>query len=154
MREMRRKDRMGTQEDAVRILETGEYGVLSTTEMEGYPYGVPVNYYYKNGCLYIHGARDAGKKVEALRRNPRVSFTVCIGVQVKPEKFTTQFQSVICFGMAEELQGTEKKEALIGLIERFSPEFLEKGTDYVNQAWEKTTVFCIHIDAMTAKIHE
>lgn len=49
MQEMRRKDRQGTREDAERILRKETFGVLSTAAMEGYPYGVPINYYYEDG---------------------------------------------------------------------------------------------------------
>ena len=44
--EMRRQDRKLTQEEAEAILREGQYGVLSTTGEDGYPYGVPVSYAY------------------------------------------------------------------------------------------------------------
>ena len=45
-REMRRKDKMNTYEEAVQILGECTNGVLSVTGDDGYPYGVPVSYIY------------------------------------------------------------------------------------------------------------
>lgn len=47
-REMRRKDRKIETDEAIKILKTGEYGVLSTVDIDGYPYGVPINYIWKS----------------------------------------------------------------------------------------------------------
>ena len=70
--EMRRQDRLLSQEETVQILERGEYGVLSMYDTSGYPYGVPVNCVYEDGKLYIHCARSAGldELAEALSLTP------------------------------------------------------------------------------------
>ena len=154
MQEMRRKDRQGTREDAERILRKETFGVLSTAAMEGYPDGVPINYYYEDGCIYIHAARNAGKKIAAMRKDPHVCFTVCTDVKLRPEAFTTRFQSVICFGTAAELEGEAKRKALQGMIRSLTPDFVEAGLAYVDKALDAVSVFCIHIDHMTAKIHD
>ena len=56
--EMRRQDRKLTREEAETILRDGQYGILSTTGEDGYPYGVPVSYAYENGKIYFHGTCD------------------------------------------------------------------------------------------------
>ena len=43
-REVRRKDRALSREEAFEILALGEWGVLSTCDAEGWPYGVPINH--------------------------------------------------------------------------------------------------------------
>ena len=43
IREMRRKDREISEEEACQLLATGEYGVLSTVGSDGEPYGVPLS---------------------------------------------------------------------------------------------------------------
>ena len=42
--EMRRKDRQLDNTEAERLLTTGEYGILSTTDTDGCPYGVSIIY--------------------------------------------------------------------------------------------------------------
>ena len=46
-REMTRKKQLLSQERIVEILKEEKRGVLSVIGDEGYPYGVPVNYWYK-----------------------------------------------------------------------------------------------------------
>lgn len=43
-------------EDMVRILIRGEYGVLGTTGENEYSYTTPLNYVYPNNAIYFHGA--------------------------------------------------------------------------------------------------
>jgi nitroimidazol reductase NimA-like FMN-containing flavoprotein (pyridoxamine 5'-phosphate oxidase superfamily) len=49
--------------EASRLLATGEYGVLSTVGEDGQPYGMPLNYVYKNDVICFHCAR-VGPKIE------------------------------------------------------------------------------------------
>jgi uncharacterized protein len=42
-RELRRTDKKANQDEAIKILLNGDYGVLSTHGENGYPYGVPVD---------------------------------------------------------------------------------------------------------------
>ena len=44
MREMRRKDRQLSEEEAVNLLETFRFGVLGTVCADGTPYGIPMNH--------------------------------------------------------------------------------------------------------------
>ena len=56
MNELRRKDRGIPFEKSKAILEKGEYGVLSTTNRNGTPYGVPLNYSMIDNSIYFHCA--------------------------------------------------------------------------------------------------
>lgn len=74
--EIRRKDRAVDENDALEILKSGSFGVLSTIGADGYPYGVPVNYAYDDGKIYFHCAKNVGHKQDNLRFSGKVSFTV------------------------------------------------------------------------------
>lgn len=150
MRKMRRDDRQLAHEEAVAILEKGEYGILAITGDEGYPYAVPLSYAFDRGAVVFHSAME-GHKVEAIRKNPKCSFTVIGDTEVLPGKFSTKYESVIAFGKARELEGEEKHQALMALIRKYSPEFLESGEKYVLNAGGKTVVVKIEIDALTGK---
>lgn len=41
--EIRRKDRALSESNAIKILEKGSFGTLSTIGADGYPYGIPIN---------------------------------------------------------------------------------------------------------------
>ena len=74
-RAMRRMRQELPKDETVAILSSGTYGVLSVIGDNGYPYGVPVNYVYRDGHIYLHAALS-GHKVDAMRKNDKVSFTI------------------------------------------------------------------------------
>lgn len=150
MREMRRNDRQMNQEEAEALLLNGEYGFLAVMGDEEYPYAVPVSYAYENGAIYFHSAKE-GHKIDGIRRHSKVSFTVVGNTEVLPGKFSTKFESVIVFGQAVELEGDEKRIGLMTLIQKYAPDFMEKGGKYVNHSGKDTIVVKIAIDQITGK---
>ncbi len=77
MKKIRRKDRKISTDEAIDLLKKCEYGVLSTVDSDGQPYGIPLSYVYKDDCIYFHCAR-VGYKLENIKDNPRVSFCVVV----------------------------------------------------------------------------
>lgn len=57
-----KKDRQLSDEVAYALLKGGEYGVLSTVDEDGQPYGVPVSYALEGNLIYFHCARGVGYK--------------------------------------------------------------------------------------------
>lgn len=151
--EIRRTDRALTENDAVEILKNGSYGTLSTIGSDGYPYGVPVNYAYDDGKIYFHCAKNAGHKQENLRFSGKVSFTVVTKSNVIAEKFTTGYESAIAFGYASKTV-TEKEKALRLLVQKYSSKFAEIGESHIKSAFDRTDVFMIEIERLTAKANK
>jgi len=149
-RPIRRADRALTNEQAIEILQKGEYGILSTVSDDGQPYGVPVSFTYVNNTLYFHCAVE-GHKLDNLASNPRISFCVVGATEVLPDKFATRYESAIVFGKASELTGDEKHSGLTALLKKYSTAFLEKGERYINSDIEKTRVFKIEIESLSGK---
>jgi nitroimidazol reductase NimA-like FMN-containing flavoprotein (pyridoxamine 5'-phosphate oxidase superfamily) len=150
IKKVRRKDReIGTHE-AIELLSNCEYGVLSTVGKDGQPYGVPLSYAYKNNCIYFHCALD-GHKIENIKENSKVSFCVVGNTNVLPNKFSIQYESAIAFGVASEVQGAERNSALLGLLEKYSPEFIEEGKKYIDQNEKATKVIKIEIGHISGK---
>lgn len=106
-RKMRRIKQLLADEEAVSILVNGKTGILGVNGDDGYPYTVPVNYVYRDGKIYIHGAKS-GHKIDALRRCDKVSFCVIQKDDIVPERITTYFRSAIAFGRARILEGPEE----------------------------------------------
>lgn len=149
-RNVRRKDREIGMEHAAELLSNCEYGVLSTVGKEGQPYGVPLSYAYKDNRIYFHCALN-GHKIENMENNPRVSFCVVGTTNVLPEKFGTEYESAMAFGIASEVFGTERYVALLLLLEKYSPEFIDQGKKYIDQKDQATKVFKIEINHMSGK---
>ncbi|MBE0686918.1 MAG: pyridoxamine 5'-phosphate oxidase family protein [Anaerolineaceae bacterium] len=133
-RSMRRKDRQMNQETANELLMRGEYGVLSSVDADGQPYGVPVNYVFDGkDSIYFHCARE-GHKLDNLHTNPRVSFTIVGNHQIMDWKFSTAYESVIVFGVAEEVEGDEKYLGLKMLAQKFSPNYMHEFEKEIEKA--------------------
>ena len=147
---MRRTDRAIPDSEAQHILKAGEYGVLSTVSADGQPYGVPVSYAYTAEAIYFHCALE-GHKLDNLHSNNRVSFCVVGRTQVLPNKFATNYESVIVFGTAHEVVDEEKHTGLVEILKKYSPDFLEKGERYINGDGDKARVYKIVIESMTGK---
>lgn len=147
---MRRSERKLTEDETKDILATGEYGVISTVGEDGYPYGVPVNYVYTNGKIYFHCAIGAGHKLDNIKNCDKVCFTVVGKTELLPEQFSTKYESVIAFGTAKEVV-TEKQQVLEKLIEKYAPEYIEPGAQYISSAIDKTGIIEIEIENITGK---
>lgn len=147
---MRRKDRQMADGDAVALLEKGQYGVLSTVSADGEPYGVPLNYCFRNGCVYFHCAA-CGQKIDNITAHPRVAFCVVGQVEVLAGQFATNYESCMVRGLAEEVSGEEKQAALEGLIHKYSANFVAEGLKYIDKLREKTRVFKISVESISGK---
>ena len=56
--------------------------------------------------------------------------------KVLPSEFSTEYVSAVAFGVASEVQGAERHDALVWLLEKFSPDFMEEGKN-ISRNWIK-----------------
>ena len=98
-REITRKKQALPMEKIIEILDTEKRGVLSVLGDDGYPYGMPMNYWYnkENGYLYFHSGKK-GHKVESLAANNKVSFCVYDSGYKNEGEWALNISSVIVFG--------------------------------------------------------
>ena len=152
MRAMRRKDRQLSEEETLEILKNGQYGVLSTAGRDGSPYGVPLSYVWLEGSLYFHSALN-GHKLDNLRENNRVSFTVAGDTQpVYDRNFTTYFESAIVFGIVEEItDARERHDALYALARKYLPEHMENAERDIHASDKRTLVCAVRVEGISGK---
>ena len=150
MNSMRRKDREISQQETVELLEKAEYGVLSTVDKNGQPYGVPLSYVYKDNAIYFHCAVD-GQKLDNITNNAKISFCVTGSTKVLPETFGTLYESAVVFGIAREVHESERHKALVWLLEKFCSDFVEGGLQYIELKNKITKVIKIEISRVTGK---
>lgn len=150
MKSIRRSDREITIQEAKEVVEKAEYGVLSTIGNDGQPYGVPLSYVYKNDNIYFHCALS-GQKLDNIENNAKVSFCVVGKTKVLPDKFGTEYESAVVFGVASEVRGAERHDALLWFLEKYCYEFIEEGKRYIEQKDKATKVFKIEINHISGK---
>lgn len=150
MKTLRRSDRAVTAQEARTLLANAEYGVLSTVGEDGQPYGVPLSYVYRNDGIYFHCALS-GHKLDNIAHNAKVSFCVVGNTKVLPEQFATEYESALAFGVASEVSGAERYDALMWLLEKYSADFVEEGKRYIEQKDTTTKVFKIAVAHISGK---
>ena len=98
-RPLRRKKRAITDEEARELLATCKRGVFAVNGDDGYPYAIPVNYFFdaEHDKIYFHGAK-AGHKVDSLRRDDKVCFTVYGNEWYKDGDWAPYVMSTVVFG--------------------------------------------------------
>lgn len=148
---LRRKDRLRTQEEARAIMESCDFAVLSTTDNENMPYGVPVSVVLEENHLYFHCAK-AGRKLENIQQNPHVCVTFAKVRLVDGENFTTRYESVIAEGTASFIEEeTEKRHALQLLCRRYTQHSDEEIDAYIQRYFAQTGVVRIDVESISAK---
>ena len=125
-RPMRRSKQALPDEEIQRILESCTDGVLAVAGDDGFPYAVPLNYVLADRTVYFHTAKE-GHKVDAIRREPKVTFTVVEKRDIVEAELTTYFRSVIVFGNARIVTDPkEHQKALLALSNRLCPSASER----------------------------
>ena len=98
-RKMQRVRQQLTLEECMEILKKEPRGVLSVLGDNGYPYGMPMNFWYdaSDGNIYFHGGKT-GHKVDALKNCDKVSFCVYDQGYRREGEWALNIKSVIVFG--------------------------------------------------------
>ena len=150
-REMRRKAQQLSEDECISILTKAPRGVLAVLGDSGYPYAIPLNFLYKDGALYFHGAKT-GHKVDALMKCNKVSFCVIDEGKKTEGAWYFTFKSVIAFGTVSFL--TNEAEALEHVRElglKYNP-YAEDVEDELNNAKNRVLCFKMNIDHLSGKI--
>ena len=150
MAQMRRADRALAADEAERILETGVYGVISSVDESGEPYGVPTCYVWDGDGVIIHGATQ-GTKISSLDSCGRATFCVVGQTCGQSRQFAIDYESAIISGHAEELSGAEKERALMAFVRKYSPDYLETGSTYIDHAKDRVRLFKIRAERISGK---
>ena len=103
---------------AKELLHSSRRGVLAVNGDEGYPYAIPINYLYdeENNRIIFHGAK-AGHKVDSLKKNDKICFTIYGNETIKEEKWAPYLQSVVIFGKCHLV---ENKDDTISMLKKFA----------------------------------
>lgn len=170
---MRRKDREMDREFGYGVIDKAQYGVLSTIDEEGRPYGLPLSLVRKGDSLYFHSAKG-GKKLGIFERTKEVWVTF-VGETNIPENysqeeleeiskdesnvglllskvFTTEFESTMVKGSIEKVEDKEEKiEALNLICRKYTPDKIKYAEKAIVSSYERVNIYKIKVDEITAK---
>lgn len=152
-RDMRRKKQQVTDDECKKILTEGQRGVLSLIGDDGYPYGVPMNYYYaaEENRIYFHGAKS-GHKIDAIGACSKACFTVWNQGYKVEGKWYWHVTSVVAFGRITPIDEPELQEERLrslGLKYYPTPEGVE---EELKQDASHAQILAFDIEHMTGKL--
>ena len=130
---IRNKERILSDEDTRKLIESTEHGVLATVNALGQPCTTALNHVFLDGALYFHSGPE-GEKLDNIRANPQVSYFIVDVAEVLYDQFTTAFSSVVANGAIQFVDDPEEKlRALTALVNRFSNEIIpaQVKTDFI-----------------------
>ena len=134
------------------LLNDAQVGCLATVGADGAPYITPLNFLYRDGCIYFHCALS-GRKLDNIAAESRVCFSASeqerIVIGGKPCDCGTRYWSVLCFGQARLVpNGHTKAELLAELTAKYAGQHLGLPDD---QAARNTGLVEISVEKMTGK---
>ena len=119
---------------------------------ENRAYIVPMNFGYKNNCLYFHSAL-VGKKIDLIQKNTVVCFEVDIGHDIIdtgiPCNWSSRYTSVIGYGKPSLIEDIKlKEEALNIIIDHYAP---GRSYKFPENKVRDVAIIKIEINQMTGK---
>ncbi|MEE1138514.1 MAG: pyridoxamine 5'-phosphate oxidase family protein [Acutalibacteraceae bacterium] len=152
-RDVSRKKQSLSAEKIADILKNEKRGVLSVHGENGYPYGLPINYWFdeENGYVYFHSGKK-GHKTDAISSDNKVSFCVYDEGYKKDGEWALNISSVIIFGRMYIVEDPEKSAEI---FRRLSLKFTSD-TEYIDSEIEKfakdTVCYELRPEHITGKI--
>ena len=129
-RKMQREKQALSREECIRVLREEPRGVLCVQGLEGYPYGMPMNFWYneKTGTILFHGGKY-GHKIEAIQQNNKVCFCVYDQGYRREGEWALNIKSVIVFGRIQQVEDYDAAMELSRCLSyKYTPddEYIEK----------------------------
>ena len=150
-RSMRRKRQQLSETESIEILRKSTSCTLALLGDNGYPYAVPISYVYAEGKLYFHSALS-GHKIDAIRNCNKASFCVIDKDDVRPEKYTTYFRSVIAFGRIHIIEDEQEKLETARLLgDRYNPNQEEALQKELDKGLSRMVMILFDIEHLTGK---
>jgi hypothetical protein len=152
-RKLLRKNQALSQEECNKVLRSALRGTLAVNGENGYPYALPINFFYdeEDAKIYFHSGK-VGYKMDCIEKSAKACFTVMDeGIKNEGEWWLT-FRSVVIFGKIERI---EERDAIEALSRRLSHRFT-KDEEYIQKEIDKyapaTAMLALSIENMQGKI--
>ena len=150
-RDLTRKKQQLSQAECEEILKQEVRGVLAVNGDDGYPYALPINFYFdeESGKIYFHSGK-CGHKLDAIASSNKVSFCVYDKGYRKDGHWSLNVRSVIIFGRIRVIDDCSD-ELMVNFCKRFTDD-----EDYIYSEIEKfksnTAILSLTIEHMTGKL--
>jgi uncharacterized protein len=117
---MRRRS-ITNETEILEIISKARWCHLGMTGPKGEPYVIPMNFGFREGIIYLHGAAK-GKKIDFLRHHPEVCINFSIEHELRYQdeevacSWSMKYRSVLAYGQVEFIEDPEDKVAALDII--------------------------------------
>ena len=151
-RQIRKKKNEITVEEAKELLRISRRGILAVNGDDGYPYAIPINFFYDEGNekIYFHGSR-VGHKVDALKKCDKICFTVTGKETVKEEAWAPYVKSAVVFGRCHLI---EDRDTALKKLKQFAMKYYpdeQTANVEIDRSAKAVQMFEITIEAISGK---
>ncbi len=152
-RDISRKNQRLELMQIISILNNEKRGILSVNGENGYPYGLPINYWYneENGYIYFHSGKK-GHKVDAINADNRVSFCVYDSGFKRDGEWALNINSVIVFGKIHVVENFEKSVEIFRKLSLKFTSDIEYIDSEINKFAKATICYELIPEHITGKI--
>jgi nitroimidazol reductase NimA-like FMN-containing flavoprotein (pyridoxamine 5'-phosphate oxidase superfamily) len=154
--QLRRADRLMSEQRACEMLERGFSGQLASMGEDGYPYCIPLLYIWMDGEVYVHTSSARGHFGANVEREPRV----CFEIDEPDEVFDygrfecdsgLAYRSVILFGKIRITEGRAAKQRFCeALMVKYGKPDSKRPKGFFPRI-DMITVYAISVERMTGK---
>lgn len=150
---MRRFKQAVSEDECRKILSEEKRGTFSVIGNDGYPYTIPINFYYddKDNRIYFHGAKE-GHKVSAIRMCDKVCFTTWNTGFKKEGCWEWNVTSVVIFGRTKLIQDRTMTEDKVRKLAQKYYSTEEEVEKELVQGIDRVQLFAIDIEHITGKL--
>lgn len=155
-RKMRRVKNEITLEEAKLLLRNNKRAAFSVNGDEGYPFTIPVDFYYDEdeNRIYFHSAKK-GHKIDSIKANDKVCFTTWDDGYLEDGDWAYHVSSCVVFGRARLIEDrgiTEEKVRTLALKYYPTAEEIEKEIKMSVNAVQLVAIEIEHISGK--RVHE
>lgn len=153
-RKMRRLKQQVSDAECRKILTEEKRAAFSVIGENGYPYTVPVNFYFDENdhCIYLHGAGE-GHKIDAIRACNKVCLTTWNQGFKKDDAWEWNATSVVVFGKVKFMEDQKNIiDKLRKLAAKYYPTLEDVEAEISSPAFNHVQMLAIEIEHMTGKL--
>ena len=151
-RAMRNGENAMNDETAMLLLKNEKRASLAVNGDNGYPYVIPINFYYDEGSgrIYFHGSKK-GHKADSIRNNDKVCFTVSGSDEKLEGEWAPMVCSIVVFGRCKLMEtNASSAEILRKLAQRYYPD-MDEMENTLQRNISNAQIFEINIEHITGK---
>lgn len=143
-------------EEIKKLLKYNKRAVFSVNGDDGYPYAIPINFFYdeKENRIYFHSAKK-GHKIDAIKNNDKVCFTTWNEGEYVEGDWAPYVSSCVAFGRAKLINDAEMTEQIIRTFALKYYPTKEEVEEEIKRDIQGVQLVAIDIEYLTGKkIHE